>query len=454
MTIPTYAEELATSGDCNAKPQRGLNWYNCDKSNLDLRSQDLRESHFENTNFSKTDLSGAILKDSDFIGTNFEDANLSNADLSNTILINVNFKNANLEGVILDNAQLFNLDFSIIKLPIEVLMKLNSFPGAKLQGMNFQGWDLSGKTIMEADLRNSNLSNGTFVETFFNNAQLQNANMSSSNLKHSYFRGANLQGAILTSANLKEADMENANLENAILTFTNLEKSNLMGANLKNTNFYRANLAGANLQHAVLTDANLNFSDLSNSNLRGAKLKEADLTGAILKEINYPPKLQLSLGIPISEVNCKQGFRFVEKASDSSPACINPFSVKRLVEFGWADSSTSIPNVKTYEVTLDSGKLFQLTYFLDDAKLIEIRKDASSNSLILSLEESKGGILGIVIPREILDARIGVQDDSFFVLIDGEEVYYNETVNEIERTLTVDFPAGTKKIEIIATNLI
>ncbi|HSB57021.1 MAG TPA: pentapeptide repeat-containing protein [Nitrosopumilaceae archaeon] len=454
ITIPTFAEELAATGDCNAKPQRGVNWYNCDKSNLDLRSKDLSESHFENTNFSQTDLSGAILKDSDFIGTNFEGANLTNADLSHTTLINVNFKKANLEGLILDDAQLFNLDFSIIKLPIEVLMKLNSFPGAKLQGMNFQGWDLSGKTIMEADLRNSNLSNGTFVETFFNNANLQNANLSSSNLKHSYFRGANLQGANLTLANLQQADMENTNLENALLSFTNLEESNLMGANLKNANLYQANLSGANLQHAVLTGTNLKFSDLSNSNLRGTKLKEADLTGTILKEINYPPKLQLSLGMPISEINCKQGFRFVEKASDGSPSCINPFSVKRLVEFGWADSTTPIPNIKNYDFILDSGKLFQLTYFLDDAKLIKIRKDTSSNSLILSLDESKGGMLGIVIPREIIDATMGVQDDRFFVLIDGQEVIYNETVNKMERTLTIDFPAGTKKIEIIGTNLI
>lgn len=453
LIIQSNGQELET-GDCDFEPQPNINWYNCDKSNLDLKNLNLRESFFENTNFSGSDLSGTTFKGSDLVGTNFEGANLTGVDFTNTLLINVNFKNAIIDGIIVDDAHWDGLDFSITKLPIEVIKKLRSIPSAKLQGMSFEGWDFTGKTLMSADLRDTNLSNGTFVEAFFNEAQLQNANLSFSNFKYSIFNGANLQGANLISSNLQGVNMENANLENAILFKATLAKSTLIGANLKNADVSRANLTGAYLKNAILIDTNFAFSDLSNSNLRGTKLKEADLTGANLKGIDYPPKLQLSLGISISEISCKPGFRFVEKASDNSPACINPFSVKRLVELGWTGSSTLIPNVKTYEVTLDPGKIFHVTYFLDDAKLIEIKKDQDSNSVIVNLEESKGGILGIVIPREILDAKIGVEDDRFFVLIDGEEVYYNETVTKTERTLTITFPAGAKKIEIIAATLI
>jgi predicted secreted protein with PEFG-CTERM motif len=36
-------------------------------------------------------------------------------------------------------------------------------------------------------------------------------------------------------------------------------------------------------------------------------------------------------------------------------------------------------------------------------------------------------------------------------LIDGEEVDFDETTTSIDRTLTIEFPAGAEEIEIIGT---
>ena len=45
-----------------------------------------------------------------------------------------------------------------------------------------------------------------------------------------------------------------------------------------------------------------------------------------------------------------------------------------------------------------------------------------------------------------------MKDDSFFVIVDGEEVDFTETMTtSTERTLTIDFPAGSEEIEIFGT---
>ena len=55
-------------------------------------------------------------------------------------------------------------------------------------------------------------------------------------------------------------------------------------------------------------------------------------------------------------------------------------------------------------------------------------------------------------PRELIDA-IGPdgQEDTFFVLVDGEEVDFDESKTSTDRTLTIAFPDGAEEIEIIGS---
>jgi len=91
-----------------------------------------------------------------------------------------------------------------------------------------------------------------------------------------------------------------------------------------------------------------------------------------------------------------------------------------------------------------------LNFTLNGADLVSITKVPDTLTLNIVLEDSQGGILEITVPRELIDAKISEDiDDLFFVFIDGEEVPYTETTNEIERTLTIQFGKGSKVIEIM-----
>ena len=57
-------------------------------------------------------------------------------------------------------------------------------------------------------------------------------------------------------------------------------------------------------------------------------------------------------------------------------------------------------------------------------------------------------------PRDLIDAKIGDDDDDFLVLVDGAEVNYDETISSSDRTLVISFPAETKKIEISETHVV
>jgi len=90
-------------------------------------------------------------------------------------------------------------------------------------------------------------------------------------------------------------------------------------------------------------------------------------------------------------------------------------------------------------------------YEITGGKLVGITPDVEANSLIISIDATSDGSLTLTIPRSVLDATINGGDDDFFVLIDGEEVDFDETTTSNDRTLTIAFPAGAEEIEIIGT---
>jgi predicted secreted protein with PEFG-CTERM motif len=77
-----------------------------------------------------------------------------------------------------------------------------------------------------------------------------------------------------------------------------------------------------------------------------------------------------------------------------------------------------------------------------------------TNSLGLAIDAVNDGQLSITLPRELIDAKIGDDDDDFLVLVDGAEVNYDETISSKNRNLVISFPAGTKKIEISETHVV
>ncbi len=77
-----------------------------------------------------------------------------------------------------------------------------------------------------------------------------------------------------------------------------------------------------------------------------------------------------------------------------------------------------------------------------------------AKSLIVQIDSVSNGTLAIKLPREVIDAKFGDDDDDFFVVLDGLEIDFDETKTGNERTITIEFPEGTEEIEIIGTFIV
>ena len=95
-----------------------------------------------------------------------------------------------------------------------------------------------------------------------------------------------------------------------------------------------------------------------------------------------------------------------------------------------------------------------ISYEIINGKLINAIPDMDAVSLLVYIETTDDGSITLTIPRSVLDSTLNGNDDEFFVLVDGEEVDFEEIKNSDDRTLTIEFFAGTEQIEIIGTFVI
>lgn len=100
------------------------------------------------------------------------------------------------------------------------------------------------------------------------------------------------------------------------------------------------------------------------------------------------------------------------------------------------------------------GTDFEINYAMSGGVIKQITPNLDEKSLIVELDSISNGTLSIKLPREIIDAKFGEEDDEFFVILDGLDVEFDETKAGKERTLTVEFPKGTEEIEIIGTSVV
>ena len=93
----------------------------------------------------------------------------------------------------------------------------------------------------------------------------------------------------------------------------------------------------------------------------------------------------------------------------------------------------------------------ELDHDITGGSVTEMEIDTESTSLIVEIDSDSDGSITITLPRDVIDATVNDADDDLFVIVDGEEVDYDETTTSTDRTLTIAFPAGTEEIEIIGT---
>ncbi len=128
-------------------------------------------------------------------------------------------------------------------------------------------------------------------------------------------------------------------------------------------------------------------------------------------------------------------------------------------EFGGSTATETPPSgggeSKITDTTVSvQGSVDLIGYEITGGKLLSIMPDVDANSLLISIDATDDGSLTLTIPRSVLDATFNGEDDDFFVLVDDEEVDFDEITSSTDRTLTIPFSAGSELIEIIGTFVI
>jgi len=103
------------------------------------------------------------------------------------------------------------------------------------------------------------------------------------------------------------------------------------------------------------------------------------------------------------------------------------------------------------------GTNYSITYTITNGKVLDIKANPQSKSLIISIQTTGDGLLTITMPRAVIDAKkIDGTDDQFIVLNDGQQnSQANETATtNTDRTLAIPFKNGTQQIEIVGTFVI
>ena len=125
-----------------------------------------------------------------------------------------------------------------------------------------------------------------------------------------------------------------------------------------------------------------------------------------------------------------------------------------VIEDSLVDEIAVVDSVVTATTVTVQDSTDLISYEITNAKLLNIIPDLDAVSLLIYIETTDEGSITLTIPRSILDASINGGDDEFFVLVDGDEVDFEEIKTSVDRTLTIGFLAGTEQIEIIGTFVI
>lgn len=97
---------------------------------------------------------------------------------------------------------------------------------------------------------------------------------------------------------------------------------------------------------------------------------------------------------------------------------------------------------------------FSIKYVITGGKVLGSKTDPEVKGLIIPIETTSDGKLTVTIPKALLDARIGDVDyERLFVIVDGEETFYDETETNRDRTLTIPFIYGNQEIEIYGSRI-
>ena len=129
-------------------------------------------------------------------------------------------------------------------------------------------------------------------------------------------------------------------------------------------------------------------------------------------------------------------------------------TVEDIVEDTVMEDSVIVDSIVTATTLTIQDSTDLISYEITNGKITNVIPDLDAVSLLIDIEAIDDGFITLTIPRSVLDSTINDSDDEFFVLVDGEEVDFEEITTSTDRTLTIEFLAGSEQIEIIGTFVI
>ncbi len=102
-----------------------------------------------------------------------------------------------------------------------------------------------------------------------------------------------------------------------------------------------------------------------------------------------------------------------------------------------------------------NDEVYCIPYSINGGTVLSGTLNVASKTLTVNIQANDDGQITLNIPRSVLDSKNGNNDQSFVVLVDGEEKdTATETTTSDTRTVTIPFTAGVGEIEIIGTQIV
>lgn len=165
VSLGLAVDNTAAEERCMTAPAPGIDWRDCNRSNVVLRGGDLTGAHLSGADFSVSDL---------------REANLNSADLQRATLLRASLAGASAQKANFAKVEAYRSSFAGIS------AEGASFASAELQRSDFSGARLTGADFEKAELGRANFDKAVLTGTRFPLANLARAD----------FNGATIEGPI------------------------------------------------------------------------------------------------------------------------------------------------------------------------------------------------------------------------------------------------------------------
>ena len=128
---------------------------------------------------------------------------------------------------------------------------------------------------------------------------------------------------------------------------------------------------------------------------------------------------------------------------------------KIILVFGVFAIISILPAAFADSISVDTGEsTYDIEYTANGVDIKSASADMDFMSLIFTVEVlDSEGQLEFNFDRDFFDAKLGSEDDEFFVIADGDELSFEETKDDSYRNIVFTIDPGTEEIEIVGSQI-